>query len=462
MIDFLVIHLEYFFWLNVILVSVIIFLFRKIIITKFYIFKKDKKLKDILLFVFKILLLFIPILFDWLSNGILSKWINKSIYLYISIIFYFFLIIFFFLSKKTQKPFKKAKIKYPRSKLVFDKILFYLSLIIIVYPISADLYIKQQPEVFFKIISNNANRFFVDTTKQNMNIELNLEIYNNSEDVMEVFTTTEISPFMGDLWSKNFDDSIQYKPPCGFTIPTRTTCFPKSKVEYELINDSLFLPNLFDFPINLNFSEISIDKSSLESCNSEDTVKGPIMAFDDGEFSLGNYYKRKKDLSLETLEICIFWRSRIRIEYSNGKKFTFCFHGQISHQPYVLDNGITAFAVTGNFLEAIFMSQDYLFYNVPKELEKKIYSVAFVNPQKNSFSNRVKLSEGMLGGETPNKDKIIVDKSKDQVFYHYNTSLPLRNDDWIKYYEKQYYIYSTDTNKSISFPFRKKFMWYRR
>jgi len=461
MIFFLIDNLEYLFWINCLIVISFMIAKRVLIFQYLKNFKNKLKNKEGIIIITKILIIFIPLFADFLSDGFLSRWVEKSTYLLMCFMFYIFIFCYIIFNLRKKIPFKKElQYKFPKVKNLFNYSLSYVLTIMIVYPIFVDLYVKQQPNIFFKITSNNAKNFFVDSTKMSLNFDCNMEILNSSKETYEVYVITSYSTFISEIFNFEFNDSLKYSYPCGNTVSYTGVAFPNNVTFLPLLNKEVFLPNLYNFPVNLNSSNIVSKNNLYEECK---TIGPQAISFiDEGVLIIGDYKSKSFSPPFpNVLEFPLYWKSKVIFESNGKKKYTFIFGGYLSHRPSVLDNSRNAFAMVGNFNEAIVMSRNFQFYESNKMLDSKIYSIVYTKPFENFFSENVNLMENRMGGSDVKNNRIMINNSSDEIFWNANTSFFKRNknDDFNYFLTDQFDKYMSDTTKFIEIEGRVPFKW---
>lgn len=460
MFKFLEINSEYIFWFNVFLLIFFLLLKSKEIIYTFRFFKKvGFKPKEFFTNLLKLLFPFIPLAADSLSQGYFSRYVDKSFFIYMSVIFYLFLIIYLIInikSKKIRRPFFNTFVIKKKS---FDKFVIYFFIIMIFYPLFADLYIRQTPNIFMKIISKNANHFFLDSTKENLDVFYELEVRNNSAEVYDIYITTYYSTFISEVTTAGIDDTSYYDPPCCNSFNKRAYVFPNSVTSLELLKIDVFLPNLYNFPINLNSSKVVTSKTICDSCDVK-VKDSPFMGLTSGITHIADFVRRDFNIMSHALQFPLYWRSKIMLENKGIIKYIFYCFGYISHQPYILDNTKNAFAITGNYVEFVGLRSNYEYFKVVKTLDEKIWSCIFLAPDKNSLSNCYNLTDCYIF-QNLNNNKILLENTSKTVFFYTYLSSPLDNKDLEKYIKSQYSKYLSDSNRLIIVPNYDTYRWYK-
>lgn len=435
----------HFFWINLIVLVLFILISKMDLFTTIRLFRiRDFNWKMYVLNIFTIILPFVPLLTDWLLHGYLSRYIGRLWFVYSSILFYVYLIIYLGLVRKHKilhRPFYNTFVK---KRLSLPTLSLYLSVIMVVYPIYSDLYLQQNPDLIFKLTSNNARNYFVDSMKTSLKVGIDLDIENNSEDLYEVILETFYHSYVPEGRGMSFDTNSAEE--CELNQIGHCFVFPHNIENVNILNDELFFPNLYDMPINLNQSTIIIDTNKFTHCKSQ-TNETKTFGVTSGLSYLGNYVRDPTIAGIQ-FEFPIYWYCRISIRVKEEIKYKFIVFGHIVHQPYILQGKHIAFATFGNYNEMIGIHDIYQYYGKPRMLNKKIFVCKYQPLQENSISKCFKMTN-WITAITHHNDNILIGTDNISDLVDCYSSIMQDNLRSKNFYLGQLSKFEADTNISL-------------
>lgn len=459
MIDYLEYNIDYLIWFNLLLLLLLSFLYRYQIlngIKKAKILFKTKNKRDIFFFVLKLCFLLIPFVIDWVFKIFIGPYVTKLLYICITIGFFCILILYLLFNLKNiyQKSTNFYKKKYG-SLTFIDKLLIGILLILILFPIISDFFVKNNHEIYLKIYSKNVDSFFVDSTQNFLNASYDLEVKNNSNLTFDVRIITLGSSIYGELISFNVNDT-DFNKPCCIKVPSFATVYPNDKVVINIFNKKISIPNLYNSPINLNSSRIVFDQQLFDICSTKNSINSFGVAFDLGR--IAEYDLKDFEMGSHVLEFPFYWGSYILFSNKNEIVYKYYIFGHISHKPIVAFKNENAFATSGVFSELIGINNTYEYYGVNKNMIDKMFSGEFRPIPNNKFGSMYELFDWSVHSSQRTDNYVFNQFDYSELFYN-NSYIFKNNPDFSKYIENQYSKFVLDTTNYIQYENRTNFNW---